>query len=111
MHSGVTRFPEISDVPYLDVVAEVNQAEDEMTAFCINRHLTEDTAATLQLAGFVAGDTAKVQTLSAKSIYDANDEANPTAVTPIESAAKVEANALRLTFRHASVTRIDLRRK
>ena len=53
VHSGVTRFPEISDVPYLDVVAEVNQAEDEMTAFCINRHLTEDTAATLQLAGFV----------------------------------------------------------
>ncbi|MGH9914748.1 MAG: alpha-L-arabinofuranosidase C-terminal domain-containing protein, partial [Pyrinomonadaceae bacterium] len=39
---GVRRLPNIKDVPYLDVVAALNDAGDKLTLFCVNRHLTRD---------------------------------------------------------------------
>ena len=40
VHQGVTRLPEIADVPYLDTVAVLNKAGNRLTLFCVNRHLT-----------------------------------------------------------------------
>lgn len=39
---GVRRLPSIKDVPYLDVVAALNETGDKLTLFCVNRHLTRD---------------------------------------------------------------------
>ncbi len=108
---GITRLPDIENVPYLDIVAATNKTGDRLTVFCVNRHLTENIPATLTVSGFAAAPSAAVQSLYSDSIYDVNDEAEPEAVKPKESNVTVEGDRLRYTFRHESITRIDLIRK
>ncbi len=105
---GVTRFPDIAHVPYLDVVAALNEKGDRLTLFCVNRHLDQDVSASVDLKGFAASGKAQVDSLAAQSIYDTNDEEEPEAVTPMRSTAQVKSGVLHYTFRHASVTRIEL---
>jgi alpha-N-arabinofuranosidase len=112
VEGGITRLPDIDHVPYLDIVAATNQPSDRLTIFCVNRHLTEDIPATLAISGFAAAPSAAVQSLSSDSIYDVNDEATPEAIQPRESTITVEeGDRLQYTFRHESITRIDLIRK
>ncbi len=59
VHQGVTRLPEIRDVPYLDTVAVMNKVKGRLTLFCVNRHLTQDLAATISITGFAARGTAQ----------------------------------------------------
>ena len=40
------------DVPYLESVAVLNEAEDELTVFAVNRSLSEDMELALDLRGF-----------------------------------------------------------
>ncbi len=111
VEGGITRLPNIDKVPYLDVVAATNQAGDRLTVFCVNRHLTENIPATVIISGFAPAEGAAVQSLYSDSIYDVNNEEKPEAVKPVESDVKVEGDRLRYTFRHESITRIDLIRK
>ncbi|MDQ2775765.1 MAG: hypothetical protein M3Y57_12730 [Acidobacteriota bacterium] len=108
VHGGITRLPDIANVPYLDVVAALNQAGDKLTIFCVNRHLTEDIPADIHLNGFDAIEPAAVQTLGAPSIYDVNDELHPRAIVPSTSTAEVAQSHVHFTFRHESITRIEL---
>ena len=78
---GITRLPEIKDVPYLDVVAGTNASNDELTLFCVNRHLTQDIASEIDLKGFRPNDAASVKTLQAGSIYEGNNENRPEAIS------------------------------
>jgi alpha-L-arabinofuranosidase len=82
-----------------------------LTVFCVNRHLTEDIPATVSLSGFAAAPNAAVQSLYSDSIYDVNDEAEPEAIKPRESNITIEGDRLQYTFRHESITRIDLVKK
>lgn len=107
VHRGVTRLPEIPNVPYLDTVAVVNKSNDRLTLFCVNRHLTEDIATTIHISGFSTHDAAKVQMLRAESIYEVNDELEPEHLTPEQSTLKVNRADLRFTFPHESITRIE----
>lgn len=109
VHGGITRLPDIANVPFLDVVAALNASGDKLTLFVVNRHLTEDIAADINLNGFDAAETAAVQTLSAPSIYGANDELHPHAITPADSMVDVAQSHVRFTFPHESITRIELR--
>jgi alpha-N-arabinofuranosidase len=111
VEGGITRLPTIENVPYLDVVAATSQAGDRLTIFCVNRHLTEDIPATVTVSGFAPAGSAAVQSLYSDSIYDVNDEAEPEAIKPKESNVTVEGDRLQYTFRHESITRIDLTRK
>jgi alpha-N-arabinofuranosidase len=111
VHNGVTRLPEIADVPYLDVVAAKNDAGDTLTLFVVNKHLTRDFETNIQLSGFAAAGSAKVQTLQSDSLYDENSEEDPENVIPSESAARVTGNHLRYVFPHESVTVITLKKK
>lgn len=111
VQQGSVRLPSIPDVPYLDVVAARNEAGDKLTLFCVNRHLTQDIAARISLAGFTPGPEGSAQTLFAASIYDKNDEAHPEAVTPRERWLGLEGTELEFAFQHESVTVIELRRK
>ncbi|HEX4773195.1 MAG TPA: alpha-L-arabinofuranosidase C-terminal domain-containing protein [Bryobacteraceae bacterium] len=107
VHGGVTRLPDITDVPYLDTVAVMNKAKDRLTLFCVNRHLTQDMPATVAISGLAAHGTARIQTLFAESRYEMNDEVEPEHIVPQTSNSTVNNGQLKYTFRHESITRID----
>jgi alpha-L-arabinofuranosidase len=108
VHNGIRRLPEISAVPYLDVVAVMNKSGDRLTIFGVNRQLNRDTPATISLAGFDAKRNGTVESLAADSIYEGNDEARPDSIKPVESTVEVLNSQVQYTFRHESVTRIEL---
>lgn len=108
---GVGRLPNIADVPYLDVVAALNDAGDRLTLFCVNRSLSTDIPAEVRVDGFAAGNRAEVQTLRGESISDENDEDDPDHVIPARSDDAVTAEGLRHVFPHASVTVITIHKK
>ncbi len=107
VHQGVTRLPEIENVPYLDTVAVLNKDRNRLTLFCVNRHLTEDIPANISISGFAPRPTGTVESLSAPSIYEGNDELRPGYIKPAESSVEVANSEVRFTFRHESVTRIE----
>lgn len=108
---GVTRLPEIKDVPYLDTIATLSKSGQRLTIFVVNRQLEANTRATINLAGFEAGPEATIQVLSARNSTEVNDEESPEAITPMESRMSVANNQLQFVFPHESVTRIELDRK
>ena len=106
---GSTRLPKIADVPYLDVVAALNSSGNKLTLFCVNRHLTRDLETKINLAGF-RPKSATAQSIFAGSIYEKNDEVEPEHIHPQETSIPVASPELRYTFRHESVTVIELLR-
>lgn len=110
VHHGIRRLPEIPNVPYLDVVAAMNDGKDTLILFCVNRDLSRDLAADISIIGFTPASAA-VQTLYSSSIYDQNDETNPEAVHPRTEPLTVTSPKVGYTFRHESVTTIQFRRK
>jgi alpha-N-arabinofuranosidase len=110
VHDGITRIPEIPSVPYLDVVAALNEAKDTLTLFCVNRDLARDLSADISLTGF-APASAKVTTLFSSSIFDQNDELHPEAVHPRSEPVTIQSPKFQYTFRHESVTVIQLKNK
>jgi alpha-L-arabinofuranosidase len=110
VHDGITRIPEIRAVPYLDVVAALNDTKDTLTLFCVNRNLQRDLVADIPLNGFSAA-RAQVTTLFSESIYDQNDEVQPTAVHPRSKPITIQSPKFQYTFRHESVTVIQLMKR
>jgi len=110
VHDGITRTPEIPNVPYLDVVAALNDAKDALTLFCVNRDLSRDLTADISLRGFVPA-SAKATTLFSSSIYDQNDELHPQAVHSRPEPLTIHSPKFQYTFRHESVTVIQLQNK
>src|ERR1700688_2149739 len=110
VHDGIARLPDILNVPYLDVVAVLNDAKNTLTLFCVNRHLSRDLSADVSLHGFIPA-RATVQTLYSSSIYDQNDETHPEAVHPHSEPLTADSPEFLYTFRHESVTVIQLNRK
>lgn len=109
--NGVGRIPDIDHVPYLDVVAALNDKGDVLTLFCVNRSLHRDIAADIKIAGFTATSQADVQTLQGSSISDANDEDEPERVVPLKTAAKLTKDGVHHVFPHESVTVVTLHKK
>jgi alpha-L-arabinofuranosidase len=110
VENGSTRLPNIGKVPYLDVVAALNDAGDRLTLFCVNRDLSRDMPAHIHIDGFMA-DAGTAQSLYAGSIYEKNDEVDPDHVHPHVSTLDVTSSEVSYDFRHASVTVLDLTRK
>lgn len=110
VHEGIRRLPEIANVPYLDVVAGLNDKGDVLTIFCVNRDLSRDLRAGITLRGFTPASST-VETLYSLSIYDQNDEAHPSAVHPRSEPVSIDSPAFSFTFRHESVTIIQLKRR
>jgi alpha-L-arabinofuranosidase len=63
VEQGSNRLPKIADVPYLDVVATLNDAGTTLTLVCVNRDLTRDIPAKIQIAGFRPASIARVGSL------------------------------------------------
>jgi alpha-N-arabinofuranosidase len=108
VHGGISRLPEIVDVPYVDIVAAINRRGDRLTLFCVNRHLNQDIPATISVRGFNAKASGRAESLSAASIYESNDETRPEFITPVGSSVSVQNSQVQYTLRHESVTRIEL---
>jgi alpha-N-arabinofuranosidase len=106
---GSTRLPKIADVPYLDVVAALNSSGSKLTLFCVNRHLTRDMETKIDLTGF-RPTSATAHSIFAESIYEKNDETEPEHVHPREISISAASSEFRYTFRHESVTVIELGR-
>jgi alpha-N-arabinofuranosidase len=109
--NGNNRLPEISSVPYLDVFAAMNDPGDTLTVFAVNRHLTRDLTAEIRVKGFSPAATARLQVLRSTSIYRVNDETNPEAVVPVETAIETAAPVMTHIFPKSSVTVMEFRRR
>ena len=80
---GITRLPEIADVPYLDVTAAIAGDGKTLVLFCLNRNLDRPLAAEIDLGIFGATGPAEVRTLAADSLSASNDEEQPERVHPV----------------------------
>jgi alpha-N-arabinofuranosidase len=107
VQEGVRRIPNIQGVPYLDVVAALNDAGDKLTLFCVNRHLTRDIRASVRLSGF-APASARGSQLTAASLTAMNSEETPEAIVPKPVTLAVEGSRLEQVFPHLSITVIEL---
>ena len=105
---GVSRAPEIQDVPWLDVRA-AQLANGDIALFCVNRSLERDYRAAISLQGFEPAQQATAKIISAPSIYDRNDEDNPNAVGVTTDYPSV-GKSIRYTFPHASVVVLQFHR-
>lgn len=108
---GVNRLPEISSVPYLDVVAALSKDGKTLTLFCVNRSLSANIPANIHLHDFAGSGDATVHTLTSPNVGDANDESAPERVVPVDSADHLGASGWAHTFPHASVTVLSVHRK
>ncbi|HYW41278.1 MAG TPA: alpha-L-arabinofuranosidase C-terminal domain-containing protein [Bryobacteraceae bacterium] len=104
---GVKRIPAIRSVPYLDVVSALNAGGTRLTLFCVNRHLTRQIPAAVQLSGFTAVSS-RAQQLTSKSLYDGNSEEHPEAIVPVDVRVNAQGRAFEFTFPPMSVTVIEL---
>ncbi|HEY3265373.1 MAG TPA: alpha-L-arabinofuranosidase C-terminal domain-containing protein [Armatimonadota bacterium] len=103
---GNNRIPVIPKVPYLDVVAALNESGGALTLFCVNRSLTQDVNARIAAPGF--SGPGRAETLRADSVEAANSDEHPEAVVPLESSVRANAGVLEHSFPPASVTVIHL---
>jgi alpha-N-arabinofuranosidase len=108
IEEGNTRFTQFKGVPYLDVVAALNDKRDRLTLFAVNRD-DRDRPARIRLAGFRASG-ARLTALQGENIYQVNDETRPEAVRPVESSPAISGADFNWTFPRASVTVLELRR-
>ncbi|HVJ08719.1 MAG TPA: alpha-L-arabinofuranosidase C-terminal domain-containing protein [Acidisarcina sp.] len=107
VHQGITRLPEIADVPYLDVTATTSADRKHVTLFVVNRSLERDIATEISLAGAKVQPSADTLTLRSEDLYAVNSEMDPEAILPEKHTAKV-GESFRYIFPRASVTRISL---
>jgi alpha-L-arabinofuranosidase len=74
----------------------------------VNRHLTEDIPTVISITGFPPQSSGNVESIYASSIYQGNDEVRPEQIRPVSLTVEVKNSQLEYTFRHESVTRIEL---
>lgn len=111
VEQGSARLPDIANVPYLDVIAALNDSGDKLTLFCVNRHLSRDITARIDIKGFEHEADVTATALYSQSIYDKNDEVNPEAIRPRPSTFTTGSGLFDYTFRPTSVTVIRFERK
>jgi alpha-N-arabinofuranosidase len=109
VRGGVSQMANIQDVPYLDVVAALNDAGDVLTLFCVNRAVSQDLNAQIHLDGFHASK-ARIQVLKAASLYEGNDETDPKRVVPSVTDLPLTSSDIGHVFPHESVTVITFRK-
>lgn len=84
-----------SDVPYLDVAVTREPATGVITAFIVNRHLTEEADLALSLAGFEPQRILMHQAMEGHELRATNSAADPDRISPKQgSAAALDAGRL-----------------
>jgi alpha-N-arabinofuranosidase len=111
VRNGVSRLPDIDDVPYLDTFAALNDSGDTLTLFIVNRNLTRDIASAISTAGFRPQPEVAVQSVASKSLHDENSEEDPLHVASTAASARAENDRIRYVFPRESVTVLTLKRR
>ncbi len=111
VHQGQRRFPEIPDVPYLDVLGTSNSKNGELVLFVVNRDWKNSIYANVQLKDFAPASEVRVDTLNADSILAKNSEERPGAVRPASSTMSIAGQEIRYTFPEHSLTVLTFQRK
>ncbi len=70
------------DVPYVDSVAVVNEEKGELTVFAVNKNLTDDIVAAIDLCGFEDYSLVEHITMHHDDVNAVNTEENPYFVHP-----------------------------
>ncbi|MFL6415837.1 MAG: hypothetical protein ACJ74Y_09235 [Bryobacteraceae bacterium] len=96
-------------MPYLDVVAALDDTGKKLTLFCVDRHLTLDIPGSIRLTGFTA-DASRGLQLTAATLYAENDDLRPDAIVPNELNLRIKGSDFRYTFPKMSVIVIALER-
>jgi alpha-L-arabinofuranosidase len=105
---GVTQLPEIKGTPYLDVVAARSEDGRKLILLCVNRYLTRPARTLADLSAFsLAGEAARVTTITGSSVLDGNDKYNPDHVIAVTSFENFTKKTIH-TFPPASVTLIEI---
>lgn len=107
---GVTRLPEIQDVPYLDCVASEPETKKSLILSCVNRNLTQSLTAEVDLSALPRTiGPMSVTTLKGDNLLMENDETDPKRVVPVTSTESVEEDRpFRHTFPKGSVTVLQI---
>jgi alpha-N-arabinofuranosidase len=111
VHNGLTRMPEIPDVPYLDVLSTRNSTSGDLVLFVVNRDARNAIPATVRLQGFSAAALAQVDTLAANSQVTDNTVDRQDAIRPVASTMAVAGNEIRYEFPKLSLTVMTLKRR
>jgi alpha-N-arabinofuranosidase len=111
VHKGISRLPEIADVPYLDTVAALNATGDTMTVFVVNHHLHRDQSAVIQLNGFNPQSAVQVATLRSFSLYDGNSAEDPQHIIPVYTTVTWHSGRMQYVFPRASITVLTFRKR
>jgi alpha-L-arabinofuranosidase len=104
---GVMRLPEIAHVPYLDIVAAESRDRSKLLLLCVNRHLTRDLTAKIDLSTLGTGGSVKITTIAGENILTENDEEDPQRVVPVTHTRQL-AGDLDYTFPNASITVVEI---
>jgi alpha-N-arabinofuranosidase len=111
VRNGVSRLPDIDDVPYLDTFAALNDSGDTLTLFVVNLNVTRDIATVISTAGFQSQPNVAVESVASASLDDRNSVEAPLHVVSTASSAQAENDRIRYVFPHESVTLLTLKRR
>ncbi len=107
---GVTRLPEIKDVPLLDCVASESEQKNVLILTCVNRDLDRPATAEIDLhaLGPVQGPLS-ITTITGSNLLEENDETDPRRIIPATSTEQVSpGKPLHHTFPSESVTMLHI---
>lgn len=107
IHQGITRLPEISSAPYLDVTSTTSRDGRMINIFVVNRNKNHKAMATISLHGKKVLSRGEATTLQNADLFEVNDESHPTSVIPTTISFKAGSD-FKYDFPPASVTRLHL---
>jgi len=106
---GITRLPDIQNVPYLDCIAAEPEDRGKLILTCVNLHPTRTLQADLDLSSLLPSQgSATVTTITGQSILAENDETRPNRIIPIHETQPLQGKTLHHTFPNSSVTLIQI---
>ena len=107
---GITRLPEVQNVPYLDCVASEPETRKSLILTCVNRQLTQSETAEIDLSALPhTTGPVSVTTLTGDNVLVENDETDPRRVTPVTSSDSIEeGKPFHHTFPKGSVTVLEI---
>lgn len=102
-------FPNLPEVPYLDVSATTDQQNGKLTLAVVNRHPTEDISADIVVEGFRPRASGDLYEINGPSLDATNTFASPSNVGAKHSTFSSAGEKFRHTFAAHSVTVMTLR--
>lgn len=105
LKGGVRPLDDVTDIPYIDVVATRSADGGKLTLLCVNRSLNQDVPVNFDLSELQVTGSAEVEQISAPNRYEQNDEVEPLHIVPVPgSIPKPGTDPLAIALPHESVT-------